>query len=165
MSGIGSFLADLRALPGRMSVRLRLTLLYGLLFFCAGALLMIVTYLLVADILSSIRVIGFESQEQLEQMRETFIVETMQQLIFVDPVPPSHFNPKIPRDLETICLKCLQKKPHLRYASALALAEDLERYLRGEASPFVLHGNDGQIGLARALQSDYGLFRGNDDLL
>jgi signal transduction histidine kinase len=78
---MGSFLADLRALPDRMSVRLRLTLLYGMLFFCAGALLMIVTYLLVADILSNIQVIGIQPEAQLEAWRQAFITETMQQLI------------------------------------------------------------------------------------
>jgi signal transduction histidine kinase len=80
----GSFLADLRALPGRVSVRLRLTLLYGLLFFVAGALLLIVTYLLVADILSNIDVYGvngFVTHDELERFRQQFIQETMRQLI------------------------------------------------------------------------------------
>ncbi|MCW2899610.1 MAG: histidine kinase [Streptosporangiaceae bacterium] len=77
----GSLLADLRALPGRVSVRLRLTLLYGLLFFLAGGLLLIVTYLLVADILGNIQVYGFYPQDQLERLRQQFIEQTMQQLI------------------------------------------------------------------------------------
>jgi signal transduction histidine kinase len=77
----GSFLSDLRALPGRVSVRLRLTLLYGLLFFLAGGLLLFVTYLLVADILSNIRVYSFATPEQLEAMRRQFIEATMRQLI------------------------------------------------------------------------------------
>jgi signal transduction histidine kinase len=64
-----------------MSVRLRLTLLYGLLFFGAGALLLIVTYLLVADILSNIQVVGFATQDQLERFRQQFIEQTMHQLI------------------------------------------------------------------------------------
>ena len=51
-----------------------------------------------------------------------------------DPMRPiSHYSGgRIPFDLSTICLKCLQKEPHARYSSALALAEDLERWLRGE---------------------------------
>ncbi|MBC6458798.1 HAMP domain-containing histidine kinase [Actinomadura sp. HBU206391] len=79
----GSFLADLHALPGRVSVRLRLTLLYGLLFFLAGGLLLVVTYLLVADILSNIDVgvYGLATSEQLERLRQQFIEQTMRQLI------------------------------------------------------------------------------------
>jgi serine/threonine-protein kinase len=56
---------------------------------------------------------------------------TIHQVITQDPVPPSRFNFKVPRDLETICLKCLQKMPSHRYASAAALAEDLRRFEEG----------------------------------
>jgi serine/threonine-protein kinase len=59
--------------------------------------------------------------------------ETVLQVIHHDPVPPSRLNPRVPRDLETICLKCLQKEPARRYASAAALADDLRRF--GEGRP------------------------------
>jgi serine/threonine-protein kinase len=49
-----------------------------------------------------------------------------------DPLLPRRINPKIPRSLELICLKCLQKAPADRYASAAALADDLDRFARGE---------------------------------
>lgn len=54
-------------------------------------------------------------------------------VITEDPVSPAFYRPGIPRDLETICLKCLEKKPHDRYESAAAFAEDLRRYLEDES--------------------------------
>ena len=50
-----------------------------------------------------------------------------------DPVSPAWHRPEVPRDLETICMKCLQKEPRARYASAAALAEDLRRFLDDES--------------------------------
>jgi serine/threonine-protein kinase len=59
-------------------------------------------------------------------------LETQRQVISDDPVPPTRLNPRTPRDLQTICLKCLEKAPEHRYKTALALAEDLDHFLRGE---------------------------------
>ncbi len=50
-----------------------------------------------------------------------------------EPMPPRLADPRLPRDLETICLKCLEKEPVRRYGSALELAEDLHRFLNGQA--------------------------------
>ena len=59
-------------------------------------------------------------------------LHTLDQVRSHDPVPPSRLRPKLPRDLETICLKCLAKEPHNRYVTALHLAEDLRRFVAGE---------------------------------
>ena len=59
-------------------------------------------------------------------------LDTMLQVVADEPVPPRQLQPKMPRDLETICLKCLQKEPGRRYATALELAEDLRRFSAGE---------------------------------
>jgi tetratricopeptide (TPR) repeat protein len=63
----------------------------------------------------------------------TTLLEALEQTRSREPVPPSRLQSAVPRDLETICLKCLQKEPHKRYASAAGLAEDLRRFLAGEA--------------------------------
>ncbi len=61
------------------------------------------------------------------------ISETERRLVSEEPVPPSVLNVKVPRDLETICLKCLQKEPRKRYSTAGELADDLKRFLGHEA--------------------------------
>src|SRR5712675_1638025 len=58
--------------------------------------------------------------------------ETIRLVLDTEPRQPRLLNPKVDRDLTTICLKCLEKDPQRRYSSALALAEDLERWLKHE---------------------------------
>jgi WD40 repeat protein len=59
-------------------------------------------------------------------------LDTVLQLLEREPVPPRHIDPRVDVDLATISLKCLEKNPAKRYSSAQVLAEDLERWLRGE---------------------------------
>ena len=74
--------------------------------------------------------------------------ETIRLLRDTEPRPPRLLNPKVDRDLSTICLKCLEKDPQRRYSSALALAEDLEHWLKHEPiqarrSGFFTRGRNG----------------------
>lgn len=64
--------------------------------------------------------------------RAATAMETLMQVVENTPAPPRLLNPSLDIDLETICLKCLEKAPALRYASAQALADDLRRYLDGD---------------------------------
>jgi serine/threonine protein kinase/tetratricopeptide (TPR) repeat protein len=60
------------------------------------------------------------------------LVETLDLVRNAEPVPPRQLQPRCPRDLETVCLKCLAKDSRSRYGTAAAMAEDLARFLRGE---------------------------------
>ena len=62
----------------------------------------------------------------------TSVLDTLEMVRSKEPVAPSQLQPKTPRDLETICLKCLEKDVARRYPDVLALAEDLRRYSAGE---------------------------------
>ncbi len=69
--------------------------------------------------------------------RAATALETLAQVKDTDPVSPSRFQPGLPGDIQTICLKCLEKSPARRYATAENLAEDLRRFLDGE--PILAH--------------------------
>jgi len=64
--------------------------------------------------------------------RAATVIDTLDQVRHQPPVPPRQLQPKVPADLDIICLKCLEKSPSSRYVSALALAEDLRRFLADE---------------------------------
>jgi serine/threonine-protein kinase len=64
--------------------------------------------------------------------RSPTVMETVVQVLERDPAPPRELRPEIPRELEGICLKCLEKAPKDRYATAEALANELENYLHGD---------------------------------
>jgi tRNA A-37 threonylcarbamoyl transferase component Bud32 len=64
--------------------------------------------------------------------QSTSPMDTLMQVLEQEPVPPRSLNPEIPKDLETICLKCLEKEPRRRFASAGELCDELARYQSGE---------------------------------
>ncbi len=71
----------------------------------------------------------YESITGRPPFRATTVLETLALVKSAEPVPPSRLQPSLPRDLETVCLKCLAKSPPRRYATAEALAADLRRFL------------------------------------
>jgi serine/threonine protein kinase len=78
--------------------------------------------------------------------------QTLQQVLDDEPAPPTRLRPDVPPDLETVCLKCLEKEPGRRYTSAGELADDLGRFL--EAKPVTAVPLDARERLARLAERD-----------
>jgi serine/threonine protein kinase/WD40 repeat protein len=83
-----------------------------------------------ADIYS-LGAILYESIVGRPPFRGVSVLETLEQVRSLEPVSPRLLQPRISRDLETICIKCLQKEPSQRYQSAMSLADDLARFVSG----------------------------------
>jgi serine/threonine protein kinase len=78
--------------------------------------------------------------------------DTLRQVLEEEPVPPTRLRPELPRDLETVCLKCLEKDPGRRYAGARELADELDRFL--DARPVAAAPQDPAERLARLAARD-----------
>ena len=74
----------------------------------------------------------YECVTERPPFRGATSLETLKQVSTTEPVAPSRLQPKVPLDLETICLKCLEKDIRRRYATAADLAEDLQRFINGQ---------------------------------
>jgi len=91
----------------------------------------------------------------------TSMMETLHQVVYEEVVPPSRFQSKVSRDLETICLKCLAKEPSRRYATAGELADDLGHLLAGET---ILARRTPRLGAGRQVGAAAAGGRGRDRL-
>jgi hypothetical protein len=83
--------------------------------------------------LYSLRAILYELITGRPPFQAATVLETLEQVRSVSPLAPARLRPELPRDLDTVCLKCLEKDPARRYDSAAGLAEDLRRFAAGEA--------------------------------
>jgi serine/threonine protein kinase len=77
-------------------------------------------------------VILYECLTGVSPFRAATVLDSLWKVVNEEPVSPRERNAKVPRDLETICLKAMAKAPGQRYATARAMADDLRRFLRGE---------------------------------